>query len=1035
MIENEYPHQNYIKISLPLQVEHKFNQNTPPDENNSNIILIPLMNDDNDNQYLTFLHKKYTKYIIDFEKHVIALYANMIINIYDRNVILQELNLIIKDMIKIFNNHLIKNYKEKEAVPPNKPTNDIFIKNFMLDHIFAMETIEKNNDQHNPFYEILEKLISLGKIYGYPSMDTFFKLFLNDQYHHLFSKKNNEIINMYDEVFVPVNISVCKKTIDDDSIIIKKTKGAYEKLIDNMCAITLYFVKNNMPTQIIFTGYVSSDVLNTYVRTSQIHSKYLFRNKKEFEQLVKHNHPEIDQFFFSQYTKIMNSYIYYVNSPAKNVTIIKKMHDLYLSLAMRGPNNTIKLFLQSDVKNMYRIMNVLLMGDDKMIHIATLLFDSLQDKRNQSCVIRDAIYNNLSFYAQNKLTIVAIDMKKELNKLKSLTVENIPIEKKLIIMVDMPENVKAYIIEKTQEIKSGENNYKLQTAINNLMQFPWKPKNFKSEYDNIRDSMLKSRNYLGTVEKRLNLSVYGHDHSKKTLIELVGKWIQKPGSHGQVLGLVGPPGVGKTLLAKSISYALDIPFTMVGLGGIKDSSDLIGHNFTYANAQCGMIVKQMIKAGKWRSMIFFDEVDKVSKNNDVNEIFNTLIHITDPNMNEHFQDRFYSSAIDFDLSGTLIIFAYNNSELLDPILLDRIKEIKFSAYSVNEKIEITQRHIIKELADEFGFPQEKILFSNAIIKYIIDKYTNEAGIRELKRNIEKILLKLNIDRYYMRGPFVTLMYTKYVELHSTKHKISDLNNKLELLLDSKNINKIFNFDFDGKLDIDIDIVHTYLDKPLSVIEEVHKNDLVGVINGLYASTIGIGGIVPIQIYKNHVNDMRAANFKLKLTGNQKKVMKESVQCALTVALNIVSKKDAIKDYSNGFHIHALDGGTPKDGPSAGCAFATAFVSLLVGKKINKYVAMTGEIELTGKINKIGGLATKLIGAKKAGIKRVYICSENNDDYESIKKKDPTLFDNTFEIKIVNHIIDIVSDPYVILGVVSTDFCKNIINEHHSHNKT
>uniref|UniRef100_A0A6C0C9S7 Lon proteolytic domain-containing protein n=1 Tax=viral metagenome TaxID=1070528 RepID=A0A6C0C9S7_9ZZZZ len=1022
MTENEYQHQNCDTFIPHITIQ---------DENNLNIgsLGISQLNEDNDNQYLIFLHKKYTDHVVDFEKHIITLHTNGIINVHDRNVILQELNLMIKNMIKIFNNHLIKNYKEKETNTLTKPLDDMFVKKKVFDHMFAIDTGGKKT---NPFHEVQEKLVSLAKMYGYSSMNSFFRLYLNEQYYYLFSKKNNEVIGIYDDVFVPINISLCKKSTDDDIIVIKKANNNYDKLIDNICTITLYFTHNGSSMQIVFMGYVETDSLNTYIRTSQIHSKYLFRNKREFEQLVKQNYPEIDSFFFSQYTKITNSYIYYINSPAKNAVMIKKIYDLYSSLTTKGPNNIIKLFLQSDVKNMYRIINVLLMGDEKMVHIATLLFDSLQDKKNQYSLLRDIIYNHLSFNAQNKLTLVTADMKKELNRLKTLTIENIPIEKKLVIMVDMPEIVKAYIIEKTQEIKSGENNYKLQTAINNLMQFPWKPRNFKNEYDDIRDSMLKSRNYLSGVEKKLDLSVYGHEHSKKTLIELVGKWIQKPGSHGQVLGLVGPPGVGKTLLAKSISHALDIPFTMVGLGGIKDSSDLIGHNFTYANAQCGMIVKQMIKAGKWRSMMFFDEVDKVSKNNDTNEIFNTLIHITDPNMNQHFQDRFYSSAMDFDLSGVLLIFAYNNSELLDPILLDRIKEIKFAAYSVNEKIEITKKHIIKELVEEFGFPQDKILFSDTIIKYIIDKYTNEAGIRELKRNIEKILLKLNIDRYYMRGPFMTLMYAKYVELHNDKHKLSDLNNKLELLLDSKNIDRIFNFDFVGTLDIDVDIVHNYLDKPSTVIEEVHKNDLVGVINGLYASTIGIGGIVPIQIYKNHVNDIRVTNFKLKLTGNQKKVMKESVQCALTVALNIISKKDAIKDYSNGFHIHTLDGGTPKDGPSAGCAFTTAFVSLLLGKKINRYVAMTGEIDLTGKINKIGGLATKLIGAKKAGIKRVYICSENVEDYDMIKKKDPALFDDTFEIKVVNHIIDIVSDPYVILGVSSHDFCKNVIKEHHNH---
>ena len=1015
MTENDHPHRNYDTIYYPQS------------ENSPSPGFIQLS--DEENHYLIYLHEKYTTHIVDFEKHIIAVHAKMIVTTHDKNTVLQELNSTIKEMIKIFNNCLIKKYKERNnvsSINDCRPPESIQSKKLMFDNISALESFESN-----PFNEIREKLIVLGKIYGYTSINKFFQLLVNEQYQLLFSKKNNEIIHIYDDVFVPISISIVKKSIPDDTVTIKKIHTKYDKLIDNVCTITMYFMSRSGQIEVTFTGYIASDPLNAYVRTSQIHSKYLYRNKKEFEQIIRRDYPDIDAVFFSQYTKIIGSYIYYVNSPAKNAALTKKLHDMYLTLSTKGSNNIIKMFLQSDVKGMHRIINALLMGNEKMINTASLLFDLLLDKKNRDSCIRDIIFSNLSYHAQNLMQVATLDMTQEIAKLKAMTTESVPIEKKLLVMVDMPDAVKAYIIEKTNEIKTGDNNSKLQTAITNLMQFPWKPKNYKSEYEDIRLSMIKSRNYLDEVGNKLASTVYGHEHSKKTLVELVGKWMQKPGSHGQVLGFAGPPGVGKTLLAKSVGDALNIPFTIVGLGGVKDSSDLIGHNFTYANSQCGSIVRQMIKSGKWRSMIFFDEVDKVSKNNDTNEIFNTLIHITDPNMNKHFQDRFYSSAIDFDLSGVLFIFAYNNPELLDPILLDRIKEIKFLAYSVNEKVEITKRHILKELLEEINFPLDKIIFTDEIIKYIIDKYTNEAGIRKLKGRLDKILSKINVDRYYMRGPFMTLMYQKYVELHGTKHKLSDISNKLEIILGPECVEDIFNFDFPGSIEVSRDIVHEYLDKPLALIEEIHKVDLVGKINGLYASTLGIGGIVPIEICKKFVGDPRTSIFNLKMTGNQKKVMKESVECALSVAISIINKKDVMKDYTNGFHIHALDAGTPKDGPSAGCAFTTAFVSLLLGKKINRLVAMTGEIELSGKINKIGGLVAKLVGAKKAGVTRVYICTDNKEDYEAIKKKDPGLFDDTFEIKIVSHIIDILMDPFVIPGVSRTDFCKDVIKNYHS----
>ncbi len=394
-----------------------------------------------------------------------------------------------------------------------------------------------------------------------------------------------------------------------------------------------------------------------------------------------------------------------------------------------------------------------------------------------------------------------------------------------------------------------------------------------------KKSMIKSRGFLQNVAKKLDENVYGHENSKKALIELVGKWIQNPESTGQVIGLVGPPGIGKTLLAKSISSALGIPLSIVGLGGMSDSADLIGHSFTYAGAQYGMIIRQMIKAGNWRSVMFFDEVDKVSKRNDTNEIYNTLIHITDPNMNQHFQDRFYSSSIEFDLSGVLIVFSYNDSEKLDPILLDRIKEIKISAYSTQEKISIAQNYILKELCDNIGFNRSKIDFTDDVIKYIIEKYTLEAGVRELRRKLEQILLKLNIDRFYMRGPFKKLLISKYnttsdnvpIELSSemkygitqyVEHKKS----VYEESLDGDTLNKIFNLECEEKIVMSHSLVHRYLDKPIMMVEQVHKRDMIGVINGLYATSIGMGGIVPIQIYKNYMDsNSDGINLKLKLT--------------------------------------------------------------------------------------------------------------------------------------------------------------------------
>lgn len=993
------------------------------------------------NRDLKYSYKKYTEHISNFEKHSQKLYDDWVIDISNRNYILQKLDILIKQMIKIYNKNLIISKKTIE-ISDDRLNMDIY------NSLNIINIIEKKSI-NDSFQKIKNKLIKIAKKNGTKSMNEFFKLYIQENYKSLFNKNDLEMFDIYNEVFIPLSIEINETLKNKKSKIkVSKCENECDSLINNTCSISIFM--NCLSTEFVFEGYISTDRLNIKIRTSQICSRHLFNIKSESKNIIREIYPQIDDTFINRYMKLSNSCCYFVNNAEELAERILTDYQTFREMNNKNFNIIMKEFCNSDVKNMYNIINLLLMGNDQNIGTAVLLFNLLKDKKVSGETLNDIIYHNLSYFAQIKLKKMSKQMKNELHRLKNLTVENISLEKRLSSMINMPDNVKSYILEKINEIKSGENSYKLQMAINGLMQFPWKPIDFKNDYADIKKSMVKSRKYLQDVARKLDETVYGHNNSKKVLLELVGKWIQNPESTGQVIGLVGPPGVGKTLLAKSISNALNIPLSIVGLGGMSDSADLIGHSFTYAGAQYGMIIRQMIKSGSWRSVMFFDEVDKVSKRNDTNEIYNTLIHITDPNMNQHFQDRFYSSSIEFDLSGVLIVFSYNDSSKLDPILLDRIKEINIEPYSIQEKISIAQNYTIKELCENIGFNSIKLHFDNKTIQYIIEKYTLEAGVRELKRKLEDILLKLNIDRFYMRGPFKKMMKKEYQliksdQLSDDDNAISDNKknanisvyiqhnkSKYENELNNEILNKIFNLDFEDKLEINNDLIHKYLDKPIMMVEKIHKNDLIGVINGLYATSIGIGGIVPIQIFKNFINDTDDdTNLKLKLTGNQKQIMRESVICAFTTAVNILNpsiKNQIMKNFSNGFHIHAPDGGTPKDGPSAGCAFTTAFISVMINKKINKNIAMTGEIELTGKISKIGGLYAKLSGARKAGIKCVYICEENREDYDNIKTKSPELFDDEFEVRIINHILDIVTDPNVIIDVCDGDFDDKILSE-------
>jgi endopeptidase La len=1033
--------------------------NTEIKHNNMNIRL--------DSQLLKNEYKKYTKYIIKYESHIDKLYNNWVIDINTRNLIFQKLSSLIKLMTKNYKEYQTSilsnitdianddlNYIKSEKFDSKNHFNNKLLKS-ISDNISFIKQLESNNvfvnndTFHNNniyFPDIADGLIQLSERYGINNMNTYLEIYFNNKnIKYILDYDQKEKFKFYNKIFVPHEIKIfeCKKILFDETFIIKKKESNYDSLISNTCKITLYLTSINI--KIVYVGYIINDKLNLYVRTSPICNKFIFEKKVDAIQIIKKKNPVISDYFLKKYSKLFPNTVFLLDTPENIADDIINDHETYCSTINKNFNVIIKEFINSDIYMMHKIIMIFLLGDTSNINTAGLLFNLLKDKKVEGENIAEIIYNNLSYYAQAKLKKTMNTIKSEMIRIKTLTVDNITMDKRLAALTNMPDEVKAYILEKLNESSNNENNYKLQTAINGLIQFPWKPKVCINEYNHISGSLDKSRNYIKNVARKINDTVYGHENGKRMLLELVGKWMRNPESTGQVIGLVGPPGVGKTLLAKSISSALNIPLSIIGLGGISDAADLIGHSFTYSGAQYGMIIRQMIRAGSWRCVMFFDEVDKVSKRNDTNEIYNTLIHITDPNMNKHFQDRFYSSSIEFDLSGVLIVFSYNDSTKLDPVLLDRIHEIRVSAYSMHEKISIAQKYIMDELCTNIGFKRNKIIITDETIKYIIEQYTCEAGVRSLRRKLEQILLKINLDRIYLTGPFKEIIQTKLNNTNNVqnttiiKHDYIDFNqyvvpkhNDMEDLIDQDSLNKIFDMNMDYTLIITEELIRSYLEKPLLTVEKIHKNNLVGVINGLYATTLGIGGIVPIQILKNYIgnNSQNNKKLELKITGNQKHVMKESVICAMTVAVNILNdkiKKQIINNFPNGFHIHAADGGTSKDGPSAGCAFTTAFVSIILNKKINNKIAMTGEIELTGKISKIGGLDAKLQGAKKAGINRVYISKDNYDDYVDIKKKHPELFaDNNFIVITVEHIIEIVTDTNIIENVSYDEFDFNLL---------
>ena len=365
-------------------------------------------------------------------------------------------------------------------------------------------------------------------------------------------------------------------------------------------------------------------------------------------------------------------------------------------------------------------------------------------------------------------------------------------------------------------------------------------------------------------------------------------------------------------------------------------------------------------------IIYFDELDKVSETPKGQEIINFLTHITDSIQNDHFNDKYFSG-IDIDLSKVIFIFSCNDLNKINKILLDRMHIIKLNSFSNIDKISISNKFIIPELLNKFKF-NNKIIINNEIISHIINSYTYEGGIRKLKERLYEVLREINLRNI-------------------TNKKL--LNKKIKFPI---NITKEL-------LDDDI-----FKNKNKIKFDMINNDSKVGIINGLWATDYGIGGIAPIEVTFSLNNNL----LELELTGCQGEVMQESMKVAKTVALNLMNQdelnviiENLSKNKLNGLHIHCPDGATPIDGPSAGSAITIAIYSLLTNKKIKNNIAITGEITLQGKVTEIGGLKEKIYGGLQAGIDTIIYPKDNQEDLDKILKNDIDLSDKLKFIQVDN----------------------------------
>ena len=504
----------------------------------------------------------------------------------------------------------------------------------------------------------------------------------------------------------------------------------------------------------------------------------------------------------------------------------------------------------------------------------------------------------------------------------------------------------------------------------------------KNDITTINNDMKQITNYIKDVRCTLDKAVHGHDNAKKQVERIIGQWINGDidSNTSHVLGFEGNPGIGKTTLAKGLADCLkdengnSRPFALIALGGDSNASTLVGHGYTYVGSSFGSIVQILIDKKCMNPIILFDEVDKISKTENGKEITGVLTHLLDPTQNSSFQDKYFSG-IDLDLSKALFILSYNDVESIDKILLDRVHRIKFESLSIEDKIVISNKHLLPEIYKKIGL-EDMIHFDDNVLKFIIEEYTLEAGVRKLKEKFFEIIGEINLEIL----------------------KNNDCEYELPI-----------------KITID-DIKNKYFkDKREVFIRKVPETSLVGYANGMFATSNGTGGTLPI-----HAKFFPSEHFlELKLTGLQQDVMKESMHIALTIAWNLTSeerKKEIRKLYDGknnkyGINIHPGDASVQKDGPSAGVTITSVIYSLLNNIPIKPFFGMTSEIQLDGSLTAIGGLNKKILGSIKAGIKEFIYPKENKKDFDEFYSKynDKKILDDIkfHEVEHINEVLQLI----------------------------
>lgn len=490
--------------------------------------------------------------------------------------------------------------------------------------------------------------------------------------------------------------------------------------------------------------------------------------------------------------------------------------------------------------------------------------------------------------------------------------------------LNMSEDSKARLVQEVQKLAKlpygSQEAAVIRGYLDTVIALPW-------------NSYTKETVDINKVRAQLDKDHYGMKRVKDRILELMAVKVLAPEVKGQIICLVGPPGVGKTSVGRSIAAALGRKYVRVSLGGVKDESDIRGHRKTYIGSMPGRIINALSQAGTKNPLILLDEIDKLSGDYR-GDPASAMLEVLDSEQNKEFRDHYIE--LPFDLSEVMFVTTANSLDTIAPALRDRMEIIELSSYTREEKLEIAKRHLVPKQVKLSGLNGNRLRFTDAGLYELIDYYTREAGVRTLERSIASVCRKA--AKEVVDGAL-------------------------------------------GRISVTRELVERYLGARKFIDDLKSSVSQVGEVNGLAWTSVG-GTLMPLEVLSVE------GKGSIELTGSLGEVMKESAKIAVTYVRSIAAAYGIDKDFykNRDIHIHAPEGAVPKDGPSAGVTLVTGLVSELSGIRVRADVAMTGEITLRGRVLAIGGLREKTMAAYKAGISTVIIPSANRPDLEEVDDK-------------------------------------------------